>query len=97
MNNPAKNEDEGLGRFRLFFLSAIRTCPLLGESWRVNWRDEGKWTGVVSVDLFESVINFAFERLRKGAMPIYFVSVGISLSDSVTLRKTTVFLILYSV
>ncbi len=42
MNFLAGNEDEDLGIFRLFFLSIIRTCLLLGENWRVNQRDEGK-------------------------------------------------------
>ncbi len=50
MDTLAGNEDESPGRFQLFFLSVIRTCPLLVENWRVNWRDEGKWTDVVSVD-----------------------------------------------
>ncbi len=50
MNILAGNEDDGLGRFRLSFLSVIRTCPLLGENWGVNWRDEDKWMDGVSVD-----------------------------------------------
>ncbi len=62
MNILAGNEDEGLERFRLFFLSLIRTRTLLEENWRVNFRDEGKWTDVVSVDLFKSKINFSLER-----------------------------------
>ncbi len=39
MNFLAGNEDDDLGRFRLFFLSVVRTCLLLGENWRVNRRD----------------------------------------------------------
>ncbi len=55
---------------------------------RINWQDEGKWTDVVSVDLIESVINFSLERLKEGSTSLYFLSAGISPSESVTLRKT---------
>ncbi len=41
MNILAGNKDENLGSFRLFFLRVVRTCPLLGENWRVNWRNGG--------------------------------------------------------
>ncbi len=92
MNILAGNEDEDLGRFRLFFLRVIKTSPLLGENWRVNWWNEGKWT-----DLFESVINFSIERLKEGATLLYFLSAGVSPSDSVTLRKTIVLFICSSV
>ncbi len=70
----AGNEDEGLRRFQLFFLSVMRTCPLLGETWRVNWQDESKWTDVVSVDFFESVINLSLERPKEGTTFLYFLS-----------------------
>ncbi len=88
MNILVGNGAEGLRRFRLFFLGVLRTCPLLGENWRVNWQDKGTWTDVVSVDLFESVITFSRERLKEGATSLYCLSAGISPSESVTLRKT---------
>ncbi len=93
MNILAGNKDEDLGRFRLFFLSVIKTCPLLGENWRVSWRNEGKWADGVSVDLFECIINFSLERLKEVATSLYFLSAGVSPSDSVTLWKTIILFI----
>ncbi len=92
----AGHEDEGLGRFRLFCLSVVRTCPPLGENWIVNWRNEAYWTDGVSVDLFKSVINLFLERPKEVATSSYFLSADVSPSDSVTLRKTIVIMTIHA-
>ncbi len=42
--------------------------------------------GRVSVDLFESVINFSLKRFKEDATSFYFLRAGVSPSNSVTLQ-----------